>query len=95
MDALEALSIGLANRLVPAGEVRAAAEELARNLAALLQECPHGDRRSVLAQEGLSEREALRSKFATAMGEGRLGPEAVKGARRFASGEGRHGGFDG
>src|SRR5262245_50353294 len=34
VDAAEALRIGLANRLVPAGETRAAAEALARELAA-------------------------------------------------------------
>jgi enoyl-CoA hydratase len=94
VDAKEALSIGLANRLVPAGEARTAAGELARQLAAFPQECLRGDRRSVLAQQGLDEPEAMRSEFALALGERGLAPEAIRGAGRFAAGAGRHGSFE-
>jgi enoyl-CoA hydratase len=94
VDANEALSTGLVNRVVPAGEARAAAEELARQLAAFPQECLRGDRRSVLAQQGLDEKDAMRSEFAIAMDERGLAQEAVRGAGLFAGGAGRHGSFD-
>ena len=48
----EALAIGLANRVVPAGEALAAAQELARQLAALPQTCLRQDRASVLRAGG-------------------------------------------
>jgi enoyl-CoA hydratase len=94
VEAQEALAIGLANRVVPAGEARVAAEELARQLAAFPQDCLRGDRRSVLAQRGLGEQDALRSEFAIAMAGRGLAEEAVKGAGRFAGGAGRHGSFE-
>src|SRR5438128_9050503 len=43
VGAAEALQIGLANRVVPRGASRAAAEELARQLADLPQACLRGD----------------------------------------------------
>src|SRR5882724_5817371 len=55
----EAERIGLANRVVPAGEARAAAEQLAADLAALPQTCLRHDRLSALEQHGQPEREAL------------------------------------
>src|SRR6202030_2958117 len=48
VDATEALAIGLANRVVPAGESRSAAEELARELAEFPQLCMREDRLSLL-----------------------------------------------
>jgi enoyl-CoA hydratase len=93
VDAQEALAIGLANRVVPPGQARAAAMELAKQLAAFPQECLRGDRRSVLSQPGLEEPDALRSEFAIAMAGRGLADEAVTGAQRFASGSGRHGSF--
>src|SRR5437588_894302 len=48
----EAFSIGLVNRLVPAGEARAAAEDLARELARFPQTCMREDRLSVLESVG-------------------------------------------
>ena len=93
VDAEEALSIGLANRLVPAGEAVAAAQELARQLAAFPQTCLRGDRRSAYAQWGMSESDALAGEFREAMGAGQLASEAVNGAARFAGGAGRHGDF--
>ena len=53
VDAAEALAIGLANRVVPAGEALAAAQELAAQLAAFPQTCMRRDRLSVLEQDGL------------------------------------------
>ena len=93
VDAGEALTIGLANRLVPAGEAVAAAQELARQLAAFPQACLRGDRRSAYAQWGMSESDALAAEFHAAMGAGKLASEAVNGAARFAGGAGRHGDF--
>jgi enoyl-CoA hydratase len=87
----EALAMGLVNRVVPNGEARAAAEQLARELAAFPQQCMLADRHSAYAQWDLPLAEALRQ-------EGRLGvpiveAEGAAGAARFARGEGRHGRF--
>ncbi|TKG73185.1 crotonase/enoyl-CoA hydratase family protein [Prauserella endophytica] len=91
VPAREALAMGLANRVVPTGQARAAAEELAAQLAAFPQVCLREDRLSLLEQDGLTEEEAmageLRHGFVS------LGAGALDGARRFASGAGRHGAF--
>lgn len=92
VDAAEALAIGLANRVVPAGQALPAAQELARQLAAFPQVCLRSDRRSLLDGEGLDENAALRQEFA--YGQAAITTEALPGAARFSSGEGRHGAFD-
>ena len=92
VDASEAFQIGLVNRLVPAGQSRAVAEELARQLASFPQACMRGDRLSVLEQDGLSERAALQNEFAHGV---RSLREAAPGMERFRSGAGRHGSFEG
>jgi enoyl-CoA hydratase len=51
----EALAMGLVNRVVPAGEERAAAEQLAAQLAAFPQTCLRHDRLSLRQSAGLSE----------------------------------------
>jgi enoyl-CoA hydratase len=90
VDAAEALAIGLADRVVPTGTARAAAEQLAAQIAGFPQTCLRHDRLSLLEQEGKSEREALAGELA----HGRVSlPEAGAGAAVFASGEGRHGRF--
>ena len=89
--AAEALAIGLANRVVPAGTALAAAQELARQLAAFPQTCLRSDRQSLLDAEGLTEQDALRQEFAH--GQAAVTTEALTGAARFAGGEGRHGAF--
>jgi enoyl-CoA hydratase len=91
VDADEALAMGLANRVVPAGEARAAAERLAAELARFPQACLRSDRASALTQWGLSEADALRTEFDH--GQTTL-LEAVAGAARFAAGAGRHGSFE-
>ncbi|GAA1178884.1 crotonase/enoyl-CoA hydratase family protein [Pseudonocardia alaniniphila] len=93
VDAAEALAIGLANRVVPAGDALAAAHELATQLAAFPQTCMRRDRLSVLDQEGLSEADALDAEFAH--GQVSLAADAIAGAARFAGGAGRHGSFTG
>ncbi|WP_037569937.1 crotonase/enoyl-CoA hydratase family protein [Phaeacidiphilus oryzae] len=88
----EAAGFGLVNRLVPAGTARAAAEELAREIAAFPQTCLRNDLRSTHQQEGLSEAEALR--YETAVGVDSLRADGTSGAARFSAGAGRHGEFD-
>ncbi len=89
VDAAEAGQIGLANRVVAAGQAQAEARKLAHELAALPQACLLTDRASAYAQWDLPLDEALR-------GEGAGGyrivfEEGVAGAARFAAGAGRHG----
>lgn len=84
----EALAIGLANRVVPKGKSREAAEELAAELARLPQGCLRSDRASALHQWGLSEVEAMDFEFGSLS---RVATESLAGAQRFAKGAGRHG----
>jgi enoyl-CoA hydratase len=91
VDAQEALSFGLANRVVPAGQALAAAQELARQLAAFPQVCLRSDRASVLDAEGLDEAAALLAEYAH--GQLPLATETQTGAARFTAGAGRHGAF--
>jgi enoyl-CoA hydratase len=86
----EALAIGFANRVVPSGEGRAAAEALAAELARFPQACLRSDRASVYEALGRPGIEALAVEFG--YGQAVL-TEALQGAARFASGEGRHGSF--
>jgi enoyl-CoA hydratase len=88
----EALAIGLANRVVPAGTARAAAEELARQIAAFPQACLRGDRCSAYEQWDLPLDAALANEFRHGLAA--LSAETVAGATRFAAGAGRHGRFD-
>lgn len=85
----EALAIGLANRVVPKGQARAAAEALANELAAFPQDCLRRDRRSVYEQDGTSLDDALLFEFRN--GVPALMSNGLDGARRFAAREGRHG----
>ncbi|WP_158879465.1 crotonase/enoyl-CoA hydratase family protein [Amycolatopsis anabasis] len=91
VDAAEALSMGLVNRVVPVGESRAAAEALAADIARFPQTCMRQDRLSLLESEGLSEAEAIAGEFRHGLVS--LGADALAGAQRFASGAGRHGDF--
>ncbi len=83
--------LGLCERIVADGESRAAAEELAHDIARFPQGCMRADRRSVFLQEGLSEMEGLRSEWACSSG--MVEREGAAGAARFSSGKGRHGDF--
>jgi len=88
----EALRMGLANRLVPAGEALKEAVQLAEQLAGFPQRCMRGDRLGVISQWSLSEQEAL-------LLETRRGLEVIgsgetrEGVERFSDGSGRHGEF--
>lgn len=92
VDAHEALAMGLVNRLVPKGEARAVAEELAREIARFPQLCLREDRLSTYEQHSLPLEEALRNELRHGMRA--LASEAVTGAQSFASGRGRHGSFE-
>ena len=91
VHAEEALTMGLANRVVPRGQSRQAAESLARELARFPQVC--------LRQDRLATYEGLDLPFADAMtnelkhGLVSLTAGSAEGARRFAEGAGRHGDF--
>jgi enoyl-CoA hydratase len=91
VDAAEALSFGLANRVVPPGRARAEAEALAADLARFPQACLRGDRASARAQHAHDEATALANEFAGALPA--LTQETAPGAARFAAGAGRHGRF--
>ncbi|MER5967707.1 crotonase/enoyl-CoA hydratase family protein [Streptomyces sp. NPDC002057] len=92
VPAAEAYTMGLANRLVPPGRARAAAEELAREIAAFPQLCLRHDRLSVREQHGLSEAEALAAELRHGTVPLSAG-ETLAGAARFTAGAGRHGSF--
>jgi enoyl-CoA hydratase len=91
VEAEEALSIGLVNRVVPSGTAREAAEKLARELAEFPQTCLRGDRLSAYEQFDLSFDEAMANEFRH--GSKALQEETSAGAKKFAGGSGRHGAF--
>ncbi len=90
VEAAEALRMGLANRVVPPGQAREAALELARQLAAFPQATMRADRESAQSQWDLPLGEALLQEWQR--GRERI-PDALAGAQRFAAGQGRHGKF--
>jgi enoyl-CoA hydratase/carnithine racemase len=92
VDAEEAMTMGLANRIVPDGEAREAAEALARQIAGFPQQCLRVDRASAITQWDLSQADALAAEGAG--GYPVVFAEAIEGASRFADGAGRHGRFD-
>jgi len=92
VESAEALHIGLANRVVPAGAALAAAEALALELTAFPQACLRHDRQSAYAQWGLAEADAIAQEFALGLKTLQSG-ETVAGAGRFSGGAGRHGKF--
>jgi enoyl-CoA hydratase len=91
VDAREAERIGLANRVVPTGQGRAAAEALAAEIAAFPVRCVLSDRRSAYDSAGLDLDAALAREFALGKATVDSG-ESREGAARFAGGAGRHGG---
>jgi enoyl-CoA hydratase len=84
----EALAMGLANRVVPRGQARAAAEQLAAELAALPQLCMRNDRLSAYEQFGMTLPEAMDNEFKhgwTSLA------HAAEGVEKFTGGAGRGG----
>jgi enoyl-CoA hydratase len=92
VSAAEALSFGLANRIVPHGTARQAAEELARQIAAFPQACMRNDRMSAYEQWDLDFTKAIRNEFMRGLDVVKSG-ETLSGAARFSGGVGRHGSF--
>ena len=90
VDAWEAMTIGLVNRVAPRGRALDEALALARLLSSFPQSCLRHDRLSVLEQWGMSEEEAMGNELRHGKAVLASG-EAVAGAERFAGGEGRHG----
>ena len=85
VDATEALSMGLVNRVVPDGEALTAAMDLAAEIARYPQTTLRSDRRAVLDGAALDlERERILGLDALAGG-------GAEGIRRFREGEGRGG----
>jgi len=94
VDAREALEMGLANRLAPAGGALDAALELARQVAAFPQLCLRNDRLSAIEQWSLDWGAAQANEVRRGMETLRSG-QSQEGAARFAAGEGRGGRFSG
>lgn len=91
VTAEEALRINLCEHVVPDGQSRQRAEELAREISRFPQVCMRADRRSVYHQEGRGLREAMRYEWENGVPAVRA--EGTAGAARFASGKGRGGNF--
>jgi len=91
VGAEEALSMGLANRVVDDGTSRQAAEALARQIATFPQECLLSDRQSAYEQYAMSLETAMQNEF-------RLGVETISKSKlvaveHFVKGAGRGGAF--
>jgi enoyl-CoA hydratase len=88
----EALAWGLANRVVPKGQARGAAEALAAEIAAFPPACVKSDRLSAYEQWDLPQGEALMNELRHGLETIESG-ETAAGISRFVQGEGRHGKF--
>jgi enoyl-CoA hydratase len=90
VPAIEALQIGLIDRLVAPGTALQEAQEIARRLAEFPQAALRADRRSALNQWSISFEEAVLAEYRGGL-EAIATGEAQEGARRFKEGSGRHG----
>jgi enoyl-CoA hydratase len=88
----EALSFGLANRVVAPSELRVQTEKLALQLAGFPQACMRGDRKGAYEQWGSDEQAAIANELAHGLDALRAG-ESFAGASRFSGGAGRGGKF--
>ncbi len=90
VPAAEALAIGLVDRVVPPGQARAAAEGLAREIAALPQACLRSDRAATLDGITLPDGDAMANEFLHGL---RVlsAPGFADGIQRFRDGAGRGG----
>lgn len=89
VSAEECLRIGACEQVVPDGQAKQAAIELARQIARFPQACVRADRRSIYGQSGLSVPQALEQEWNNSIPS--LVEEGIAGAGRFVSGKGRHG----
>jgi enoyl-CoA hydratase len=92
VGAAEALAMGLANRVVPDGQARQHAENIAQQIASFPQLCLRTDRQSACAAWDNDLAGALLAEALA--GEAPIREGAKEGAARFASGLGRRGTFD-
>lgn len=94
VDAKEAYTMGLCNRVVPKGKALEEATKLARSLLKFPQACMNLDRSSCYyaAYNASSLEDALRNEFEA--GVNIVSTESKEGATRFSKGAGRHGGFN-
>lgn len=90
VPAVEALQIGLVQRLAEPGQALAEAQQLAAELARFPQGAMRADRLSVLNQWSLAPDAAMLEEYRGGIGVLSSG-ESQEGARRFADGAGRHG----
>ncbi|KAM4534197.1 enoyl-CoA hydratase EchA19 isoform 1-T4 [Odontesthes bonariensis] len=93
IGAHEALAYGLANRVVPDGQALQAAVQLARQISTFPQQCLRADRSSAMysCYDAPSFTQAMQYEFER--GVPIIQAEAVGGAIRFTTGEGRGGNF--
>ena len=89
VPASECERIGLCEYIVEDNTSRERAETMAENLARFPQSCLRADRRSALAQHGLSVRDALVQEWQN--GKKELLTGGIIGAAQFRYGKGRHG----
>jgi enoyl-CoA hydratase len=87
VPAREALAMGLVDRVVPAGQARAAAEDLARELAALPQACLRSDRAAALEGISLPAGDAMANEFLNGL-RVLAEPGFPEGVQRFRAGTG-------
>lgn len=93
VGAQEALTMGLANRVVPQGKALEEAYKIAESLVQFPQLCMNTDRTSCYysAYNATSFEDALSQEYDA--GAKVISSESVAGAARFSKGEGRHGKF--
>jgi enoyl-CoA hydratase len=91
VNAEECLRIGLCEMVVPNGQARRAAEDMAHEIARFPQASLRADRRSVYLQHGLPAHAALEKEWTNCVGTFKA--EGAEGVARFAEGAGRHGDF--
>lgn len=92
VDAEEALSMGLVNRVVAPGNALEASLNLARDISSFPQRCLQNDREAVYQGIHLPLSEGMEREFRLGMDVIESG-ETESGARRFVRGSGRHGEF--
>jgi enoyl-CoA hydratase len=90
VPAAEALAIGLVDRVVPPGQARAVAEDLARELAALPQACLRSDRAATLEGISLPAGDAMANEFLHGLGV-LSAPGFAARVQQFRDGAGRGG----
>jgi enoyl-CoA hydratase len=88
--AAEAMQMGLVSRVVPHGQARAAAEALAREIAAFPQACLRSDRQSAVQSLSLTDAEAMANEFWHGM-TALAAPGLAEEIGRFRGGAGRGG----